>query len=74
MKKPNIIALPTSQMMAFCDLTGIPRDKQESMESMVVALDGVDFSKLKKGVTHHFDPDDMGAEIVAKRKAKLGRV
>jgi len=74
MKKPNIIALPTSQMMAFCDLLGLGREVQGSKESMILALEEADFSKLKKGETHFFDPANMGQEIVATRKAALGRV
>ena len=73
MKRPNIIALPTSQMQAFCDVLKLPREAQASTESMILALEEADFSKLKKGETHGFSPDDMGAEIVAMRKAKLGR-
>lgn len=73
MKRPNIIALPTSQMYAFCDILGISREKQRGMESMVPLLEEADFSKLKKGVTHGFDPDVMSDEIVASRKIKLDR-
>ena len=70
MDKPNIIALPTSQMMAFCDLLGISRDKQESMESMIPLLEGLDFSKLEVV----FQVDQVGKKIVGSRKVRLGRV
>lgn len=83
MKKPNIIALPTSQMMAFCDVLGLPDSVQSSTESMVVALEAADFSKLKvvKPMpgearlenTVGFAPSEIGADVVAARKAKLGR-
>ena len=69
MKKPNILALPTSQMMALCDLAGIPRDQQESMESMVPLLEEIDFSKLKV----LFTVDQLENEIVESRKVRLGR-
>jgi len=84
MNKPDIIALPTSQMMAFCDVLGLPPSVQDNTESMIVALEAADFSGLemvkpKKGEARPangigFVPDKMGAAIVAKRKAALGRV
>ena len=70
MEKPNIIALPTSQMQAFCDLLGIPRDKQGSIESMVPLLEEADFSKLEV----IFPVGQMESEIVESRKVRLGRV
>lgn len=73
MKKPNIIALPTSQMQAFCDVLGLDKEVQDSKESMIVALEEANFSKLRKGVTHNFDPDEVEAEIVATRKVAMGR-
>ena len=72
MKKPNIIALPTSQMQAYCDVLGIPREEQSGTSSMIIALEAADFSVLQKGKTHGFDPDKVDADIVAARKAKLG--
>ena len=69
MKKPDIIALPTSQMAAFCDLLGVPKDKQDSLESMVTELEKADFSKLKV----IFKVDRVSNEIVKDRKARLGR-
>jgi hypothetical protein len=73
MKRPNILALPTSQMMAYCDVLGLGDKVQESTESMIVALEAADFSKLEVGVSHGFEPDDLGEELVANRKARLGR-
>lgn len=73
MKKPNIIALPTSQMQAFCDVLGLEREAQESKESMIVALEAADFSSLRKGRTHNFTPDEVEPEIVEARKVALGR-
>ena len=83
MQKPNIIALPTSQMMAFCDVLGLGDKVQESTESMIRALEAADFSgvevvKVAKGEprpenTVGFDPDEVEPEIVAKREKALGR-
>ncbi len=73
MQKPDVIALPTSQMMAFCDVLGLGDKVQDSTGSMIAALESADFGKLKKGETHGFDPDKVEASIVAKRKAALGR-
>jgi len=70
MKRPNIIALPTSQMLAFCDLLGISREKQGSIESMIPLLEKADFSKLKV----IFPVDQVEDEIVKSRKVRLGRI
>lgn len=70
MKKPNIIALPTSQMMAFCDLLGIPREEQGSIKSMVPLLEKANFRKLAVV----FPVDQVEDEIVESRKVRLGRV
>lgn len=74
MQQPNIIALPTSQMQAYCDVLKLDSSVQESMASMVVALEAADFGPLKVGVTHNFKPGNMGVAIVRLRKATLGRV
>lgn len=83
MQKPNIIELPTSQMMALCDALRLGNEVQESPESMIVALEAADFSELKvvKPVIGEprpanavgFKPEKVSADIVARRKAKLGR-
>ena len=82
MNRPNIIALPTSQMAAYCDVLGLGDKVQESTESMVMALESADFRNLKRVSSEEmngqpnqvgFDPDDMGPEIVASREARLGR-
>lgn len=83
MQKPNIIELPTSQMMAYCDVLGLGDEVQESPESMIVALESADFTNLKvvKPVIGEarpanavgFKPDKVSADIIATRKAKLGR-
>lgn len=70
MKRPNIIALPTSQMYAFCDLLGIPKEEQTGIEAVVPLLEKANFSKLK--VT--FPIDQVEDAIVESRKARLGRV
>jgi len=83
MQKPNIIALPTSQMMALCDVLGLGKEVQASTGSMISALEVADFSKLKvvkppsegprpEG-TIGFQPDTVAPDIVAARKARLGR-
>lgn len=69
MKKPNIIALPTSQMAAFCDLLGVPKDKQMSLQDMVTELEKADFTGLKI----IFKIDKVSDAIVKDRKARLGR-
>lgn len=69
MKKPNIIALPTSQMAAFCDLLGVPKDKQMSLQDMVTELEKADFTGLKV----IFKVDKVSDAIVKDRKARLGR-
>lgn len=74
MQRPEIISLPTSQMQAFCDVLGLGKEVQESKESMILALEEADFSGLKVGVTHNFKPDKVAKDIVAARKAKMGRV
>ena len=74
MEKPNIIALPTSQMMAFCDVLKLPPEVQDSTGSMITALEVADFSGLKIGKTHGFSPDNIGAAIVKKREIAMGRV
>lgn len=83
MQRPDIIALPTSQMQAYCDVLGLGKEVQDSTESMVVALEAADFSNLKYQKptedgprpenTVGFQPDKVEASIVASRKAKLGR-
>lgn len=72
MKKPNIIALPTSQMMVFCDILCIEVEDYDKA-GMIKALEKADFSKLEKGVTHNFTPDVVEANIVAARVKELGR-
>lgn len=83
MQKPNIVALPTSQMMAFCDVLGLPETVQASTETMIVALEAADFSRLEvvkpqagesrpEGAVG-FEPAGVSADIVAKREASLGR-
>ena len=69
MEKPNIIALPTSQMFKFCDLLGIPRERQKGVEAMVPLLEEADFSKLEV----MFQVDQMEDDIVESRKVRLGR-
>jgi len=69
MKRPNIIGLPTSQMQAFCDLLGIPKEEQSGIESMVPLLEKANFSKLKVV----FQVDQVEDEIVERRKVRLGR-
>lgn len=83
MEKPNIISLPTSQMMAFCDVLGLGSKVQESTEAMILALEAADFSDLEvvkpvKGEPRPanavgFEPDEVSADIVARRKAAMGR-
>lgn len=83
MQKPDIISLPTSQMMAYCGVLGLPDSAQASTESMIVALESADFSGIKyvapePGVPRQpnavgFKPDKVSADIVARRKASLGR-
>jgi hypothetical protein len=82
MNRPNIIALPTSQMAAYCDVLGLGDKVQESTESMIKALEVASFKDLKRVPSDQmngepnqvgFDPDDMGADIVAARNARLGR-
>jgi len=82
MKKPEVIALPTSQMAALCDVLELPSSVQDSTESMVEALEAADFAKLTRvestdgprprfGVG--FDPAKVDASIIAQRKARMGR-
>lgn len=83
MKTPNIIALPTSQMEALCDVLELPKSVQDSTESMIVALEDADFSGLKvvkpvaseqrRPNTIGFEPDKVDPDIVEARKVKLGR-
>jgi hypothetical protein len=83
MKKPNVIALPTSQMQALCDVMELPEGVQKSTESMILALEAADFSKVKvvkpePGVPRErfaigYELDEVSPEIVARRKAKMGR-
>ena len=89
MRKPNVIALPTSQMQALCDVMELPREVQGSTESMVVALEAADWSKVKvvkaaipgpketpkprERFTIGYELDEVSPEIVALRKAKMGR-
>jgi len=68
MKKPNIIALPTSQMQSFCDVLGLGKEVQESTASMIEVLETVEWSGIKVA----FKPDRLPADIVAARKIKLG--
>ena len=72
MKKPNIVALPTSQMEVFCDFFGLPYERGSTIEA-IKALEEVpqsEWSKLKVG------RDTRAAEavensIVNARKAEL---
>jgi len=83
MEKPNIIGLPTSQMMALCDVLGLPPEVQDSTESMIIGLEKASFTKLKvvkqdpdKARPENsigFEPDQVDADIVAARKVALGR-
>lgn len=83
MKKPNIVALPTSQMLALCDVLGLGEKVQSSTESMVVALEAADFRRLevdnpvagkpRKPNTIGFELDEVSADIVAQRKANMRR-
>ena len=73
MTKPDVIALPTSQMMAFCDVLELPQSAQDSTESMIVALEAADFSELDIKDRPALKPDKVSAAIVADRKAALGR-
>lgn len=71
MKKPNIIALPTSQMYKFCDLLGISREVQNGgIETVVPLLEKANFSKLKV----MFPVSQVEDDIVESRKVRLGRV
>jgi len=84
MKQPNIIALPTSQMQALCDVMELPKESQDSTESMILALEVADFSKVRvaesepgkprERFTLGYELGEVSTEIVAQRKAKLGRV
>ena len=84
MNKPNVIALPTSQMQALCDVMGLPKEVQDSTESMIVALEAADFSSVKVALAEPGKPrepgtigyklDSVSADIVASRKVALGRV
>jgi len=70
MKKPKgIVALPTSQMYAICDLLKLPEEVQESKESMILALEQADWSGLKLA----FKLGKMSEDIVAARLEALGR-
>ena len=83
MKTPNIIALPTSQMQALCDVLELPSTVQSSMESMILALEITDFSKVKvvkaepgkprERFTIGYELDTVSENIVAQRKVALGR-
>jgi len=73
MQKPDIISLPTSQMQAFCDVLGLPKEVQASKEDMIAALEEADFGPLKLGVTHGFKPDKVEKSIIDARKVALGR-
>ena len=72
MRKPNIVALPTSQMQAYCDVLGLGREVQQDLGTMIEALQAASFAKLKKGVTHNFDSEKVAPGIIASRKAKFG--
>lgn len=73
MKKPNIVALPTSQMEVFCDFFGLPYERGSTVEA-IKALEEVpqsEWDRLKVG------RDTRAAETVSKdivnaRKAALG--
>ncbi len=71
MRKPNIIALPTSQMQALCDVLGLGREVQKSTASMIEALEAVDWAEVKPK-TVKFKLDVLPKDIVAIRKANLG--
>ena len=73
MTKPDVIALQTSQMMAFCDLLGLPDSAQESTESMIVALEAADFSGLDIKDRPALATNKVSAKIIADRKTRLGR-
>ncbi len=68
MKKPNIIALPTSQMQSFCDVLGLGKEVQGSLGSMVTALEDVNWAVT----TVAFKPDKLPDGVVAERKKRLG--
>ena len=68
MQRPNIIALPTSQMQALCDVLGLGKEVQQSTGSMIEALQEVEWRGVKIG----FKLDKMPADIVNARKARLG--
>ena len=68
MKKPDIVALPTSQMQAFCDVLGLGKEVQGSTASMIEVLEGVDWRNAKVD----FKVDVLPKGIVAQRKARLG--
>ena len=83
MKKPNVIALPTSQMQALCDVMELSKEVQGSTESMIVALEAADFSKVKfvkaepgkprERFAIGYELDEVSSEIVEQRMSKLGR-
>jgi len=70
-------------MQALCDVLELGREVQGSTESMVAALESADFSKVKvvkpepgkprERFVIGYEPDEVSADIVATRKAKLGR-
>lgn len=46
MLKPDIAKLPTSQMMAFCQVFGLPQDgENETKDAMIAALNSVPKAK-----------------------------
>ena len=83
MEKPDIVALPTSQMQALCDVLGLGKEVQDNPESMIVALEGADFSKIfyakptedgpRLEGTIGFKFDQVESSIVKARMKKLGR-
>ena len=73
MKKPNIIALPTSQMEVFCDFFNLPYERGDTIEA-IKALEEVpqsEWTKLKVGQDTRA-AETVDADIVEARKAKMG--
>ncbi len=75
MKKPNIVALPTSQMMVFLDYFLIDWVSLPTVEDQILALEAVpqvDWSKLKVGVDTRA-AETVEDDIVLRRMVSLGR-
>ena len=74
MRKPNIVKLPTSQMMVFCDFFGLEYE-QGNVPAAIEALEAVpqsQWGQLKVGVNTRA-AEKIDDDIVKARLVKLGR-